>query len=255
MICLKFELERAVEEVTMKESLNEVIGWFQSTSLLCCEHTYNQRCTPIIKDYLVQLSTISNQLEILVSLKDSIYFSSIAELSSIYENKLILLNEVMVKLFEVQKSWLHLERIFRSDAISIDKEGFDGIDSSFRSIMNRNSKCMVKHLLDESRNPNLARLLEGMLNEMEHCQRELLTYIEEKRAIFPRLNFVGQNTIIELLGSSKRPHSIQMHLKHLYQAINTIVFDDSMTRIIAFKSAHLEQVNLAKVRSFSIFFS
>ena len=238
---------RAMEEVTLKESLDDVITWFRSTSLMCSPNNHRRGSTPLIVDYLIQSSAISDQLDTIASLKDSAYFKSILELSSIYEKKLILLNDVFSKLFEVQKRWVHLERIFKSGEILLQTNNFDNIDSCFQKIMKRNESGLLQHLIDDQRNPNIMEVLDTVLEEIENCQRNLSSFIEGKRNLFPRLNFIGDASVIELLGSSKDPDSIQIHLKHLFQGIYSAVFDNSFTSITAFRSMYNEEVKLSKV--------
>lgn len=210
-------------------------------------HGHSQSSTPLVENHLIQLSSISDQLDIVASLKDSIYFDAISELSSIYEKKLVLLHEVFSKLIEVQRRWLHLERIYRSGAMLLQQNDFDKIDSLFQKIMKRNENSLLKHLVDERRNPNMEKVLSGLLHDIEECQRNLSTFIESKRNAFPRLNFIGDESVVQLLGSSKQPKSIQMHLKHLFQGINSVVFDNDFNSFIAFRSMHSEEVKLSKV--------
>lgn len=236
-----------MEEVAIKESLDEVISWFKSTTLICCTHDCSERSVPLIKDSVHQLSAISNQLDILASLKDSACYKSISELSSIYENNLVLLNEVLSKLLEVQTNWLHLQRVFSSGALKSHQKDFDEIDHTFRKIMIKNENVMVKYLIDQDRNPEMGTVLDKLLKNIEKCQRNLLAFIEAKRDAFPRLNFVGDESVVELMGSTQSPINIQPFLRHLFQGIHTVVFDEYTTNIIAIRSIHGEEVKLCKV--------
>lgn len=238
-----------MEEVTIKESLDEVISWFKSTTLMCCTHDCGERPTPLIKDFAQQLSAINTQLDVLSSLKDSACYKSISELSSIYEKNLVLLNEVMSKLLQVQTNWLHLQRVFRSGALKSNQKDFDEIDDSFRKIMTKNENGMVKYLIDQDRNPNMGEVLENLLNNIEKCQSNVSAFIEAKRDVFPRLNFVGEESVVELLGSTKNPVHIQIFLRHLFQGIHVIMFDENIKSIIAIKSVYGEEVKLCKVCS------
>lgn len=57
---------------------------------------------------------------------------------------------------------------------------------------------------------------------LEAIQRALEVFMESKRHIFPRFYFISNYELLELLGNSKNPDSIQPHLKKLFNNINNI---------------------------------
>lgn len=64
--------------------------------------------------------------------------------------------------------------------------------------------------------------LNTMNYRLEVIQKALETYIESKRHIFPRFYFISNCKLLEILGSSNNPDSIQPHLKLLFNNINQI---------------------------------
>lgn len=63
-----------------------------------------------------------------------------------------------------------------------------------------------------------------MSYRLEAIQRALEVYMESKRHIFPRFYFISNYELLELLGNSKNPDSIQPHLKKLFTNISKIQF-------------------------------
>lgn len=57
---------------------------------------------------------------------------------------------------------------------------------------------------------------------LEVIQRALETYIESKRHVFPRFYFISNCELLEILGNSCNPDSIQPHLKKLFNNIHKI---------------------------------
>ena len=113
-------------------------------------------------------------------------------------------------------------------------------------VRNKNSK--LKTLVDDDINPGLDIALDKLVMELELCQQCLSKFLEEKRYSFPRLYFIGDESLLEMLGHSKNPEIVQTHMKHLFQGIHSVVFDQEMTNIVAFKSAHNEEVTLQQVK-------
>ena len=48
-----------------------------------------------------------------------------------------------------------------------------------------------------------------MLDQLERCQKALNSFLEEKRSAFPRLYFIGDEDLLEILGQSSNPEVIQ----------------------------------------------
>lgn len=69
---------------------------------------------------------------------------------------------------------------------------------------------------------------------------------QEKRSIFPRFYFLGDDDLLEILGQATKASVIQSHLKKLFMGIHHVQFDDQMTSITAIVSSENEVVNLKK---------
>lgn len=227
--------------------MDEVILWFKSTSLTFITHEYGRRSTPLIGDWSVYFNQIGDQLELISSLKESLHYKSLSDVSSLYEKKVLLLNHIMLKLNEVQRKWLYLEPIYGSGTMTLKQELFDNVDVAFRAIMARNRNSKLKNLVDEDLNPNLNTNLDIFIKDLEQCQQCLSKFLEDKRYSFSRLYFLGDEALLEMLGHSKQPETLQTHMKHLFQAIHTLVFDQQMSNIVAFQSAYGEEVELQQV--------
>lgn len=57
---------------------------------------------------------------------------------------------------------------------------------------------------------------------MNRCQRALNAFLEEKRHLFPRFYFIGDDDLLEILGQAANPTVIQNHLRKLFQAIHSV---------------------------------
>jgi hypothetical protein len=58
--------------------------------------------------------------------------------------------------------------------------------------------------------PRLRETLPSMSNQLDVCQRALSDFLEEKRAMFPRFYFIGDDDLLEILGQAKNPEVIQV---------------------------------------------
>ena len=68
--------------------------------------------------------------------------------------------------------------------------------------------------------------------------------LQEKRSIFPRFYFVGDDDLLEILGQATNPTVIQTHLKKLFAGIHSVQFDQDCSHIMTMKSLEGEVVPL-----------
>jgi len=69
-------------------------------------------------------------------------------------------------------------------------------------------------------------------------------FFKEKRSIFPRFYFIGDDDLLEILGQATNPLVIQTHLKKLFAGIHQVKFDDKNEYIAAMRSLDGEIVPL-----------
>jgi dynein heavy chain 2, cytosolic len=67
----------------------------------------------------------------------------------------------------------------------------------------------------------LPEKLPTMVAALEACQRALAEFLEEKRSLFPRFYFLGDDDLLEILGQAQNRAVIQSHLKKLFAGIHT----------------------------------
>ena len=68
--------------------------------------------------------------------------------------------------------------------------------------------------------------------------------LQEKRSLFPRFYFIGDDDLLEILGQATNPTVIQSHLKKLFAGIHHVKFNEGNTSIIAMSSLEGEEVPL-----------
>lgn len=73
--------------------------------------------------------------------------------------------------------------------------------------------------------PYLYNKLNEMVDSLDNILRALEIYLESKRQLFPRFYFISNDDLLEILGNSKKPQLIQVHLKKLFDNVNKIRID------------------------------
>lgn len=60
--------------------------------------------------------------------------------------------------------------------------------------------------------PGIREKLPEMAQQLDVCQKALSEFLEDKRSLFPRFYFIGDDDLLEILGQSKTPEVIQVRV-------------------------------------------
>lgn len=63
-----------------------------------------------------------------------------------------------------------------------------------------------------------------MAADLERVQGALDGYLDVKRLTFPRFHFLAADDLLEMLGPSKDPQSVQRHLKKCFEGEQSLAF-------------------------------
>lgn len=87
-------------------------------------------------------------------------------------------------------------------------------------------------------------MLPNISEQLELCQKALSSYLEDKRAEFPRFYFVSDATLLQVLSVGSDPEKVQPHFESgLFDAVSAITFDKKdKTKIIEMQSRQKEVV-------------
>ena len=233
---------RAQGEVTLREAINELRVWCDTTDFVLTEHNSNGRTTPLIKDWKDLMTKVSDNQSLLGTLKESKFYERFKDQIEQFEQKLGGIDDYLQKMNVIQRKWIYLEPIFSRGALPQEQPRFKRLDDEFRGIVlgiQRDPKVVGLCAI-----PGIKDTLEMILDQLERCQKALNNFLEEKRQKFPRFYFLGDDDLLEILGQAKNPNIIQIHLKKLFAGIHTVQFSQSLDEIVAMKSSDGENVPL-----------
>ncbi|KAK3801155.1 hypothetical protein RRG08_006872 [Elysia crispata] len=237
--------QRAQGEVTIREAIRELELWGAGAVFSLTDYEdSNKNKMNLIKDWKDLVNQVGDNQCLLQSLKDSPYYKSFEDKASVWEQRLADLDEYLHNLNQIQRKWVYLEPIFGRGALPKEQGRFKRVDDDFRNIMrdvNRDNR--VLSLVNQS---GLRNLLVTMLDQLGRCQKSLNEFLEEKRSLFPRFYFIGDDDLLEILGQATNPTVIQSHLKKLFAGIHSVDFDSDNSHIIAMKSLDGEIVPLIR---------
>ncbi|KAJ3052006.1 Cytoplasmic dynein 2 heavy chain 1 [Rhizophlyctis rosea] len=234
---------RASGEVAIRDAIQELDMWGASALFSLTDYQDAKGGTlQVIKDWKEVLTQVGDNQSLLQSLKESPYFKHFADKATIWEKKLVDLDEYLRDLNVVQRKWVYLEPIFSRGALPAEEHRFARIDEDFRGIVKGIARdARVVSLLSY---PGVRDTLKALVDQLERCQKALNEFLEQKRERFARFYFIGDEDLLEILGQAKNPNVIQAHLKKLFAGVHNVLFDENVTSIVAMRSLDGETVRL-----------
>lgn len=171
--------DKAQGEVTIREAINELRTWCETTEFILSDYESNGRTTPLIKEWKEIITQVSDHQSLCASLKESRYFNSFADQIKQFDSKFGGIDEYLSKLNTSQRKWVYLEPIFMRGALPSEQGRFKRVDEEYRNIaMAIGSDPKVMSLCDIH---GLNDTLTTILTQLDMCQKALNDYLEEKR--------------------------------------------------------------------------
>ena len=169
------------------------------------------------------------------------------EEASEWEKKLLNLREVLDKWTKIQLDYLYLHPIFDSEDITRhlpdEAEKFDNVNSIWQSLIE--SVASNKKAIDIDRFKVLIQNLDEAQTNLDSIAANLNNYLEDKRKKFPRLYFLANDDIYDILREARNPKKVVPYLKKLFEGIKDLVFAQNLD-IIGMKSEEGEKMNFIR---------
>ncbi|XP_063823750.1 cytoplasmic dynein 2 heavy chain 1-like [Ostrinia nubilalis] len=233
----------ASSEAAVRSALNELELWFAGARLAITYYNdKSKRPTPIVKDFKDILAKIEEQQWIVGSVSGG----GGGDACAAWESRLRAARTLVRAAHHAQRRWLYLEPILSNDDGELGVK-FRKVDQGFRQVTRvLEGDPRLSALLQSTR---LQPMLDSISEQLHACQSALNLYIDEKRSIFPRLYFMSDDDLLELLGQARagaegREAVMQTHLKKLFPGITGVRLGPGDLSITALCSQYDETLQL-----------
>lgn len=139
------------------------------------------------------------------------------------------INEVVVLLSDIQRSWSYLEPLFiQSEEVKKQlpelTADFEDIDVEVRKILKKAWKTF--NVREACTEVGLIKRLEGIVEKLELCKHRLKEFLDGRRRQFPRFYFMSEADLLDILSNGSHPDRIMPHCSKIYLATKTLDLRD-----------------------------
>ncbi|XP_023246189.1 cytoplasmic dynein 2 heavy chain 1 [Copidosoma floridanum] len=228
--------KRAAAESGIRQALMELEAWEGYTSLpIQATRDSKNGGIYVVGDYSALLARAGELRLIMDGARGAAGYERFASRASRCEAALYELEERLKILSIVQRKWVYLDPVYNSDAAPNDSGRWGRADKEFRYFMGEIAR--------DPKIPSLKKLplhaLTNLRDLMDRCQKSLDDFLEEKRSAYPRLYFLSDEDLLELV--SGKGKGLDAHLSKLYQGLGAVeISKNCVTSIVSPEGEKLE---------------
>lgn len=142
--------------------------------------------------------------------------------------------DTIEKWLKVQGLWSGLVSVFIGGDIAKQLPGdaarFLKVHKIWLKIMERANE--QRNVIQCCNDDILISSLNGLQADLEHCQKQLESYLDGKRGLFPRFYFCSPEDLLKILSLGSDPEAVQDDFEKLFQAITQVTFDEENPKLI-----------------------
>lgn len=251
---LNFELNQATIRAITTQAINEQIiatnlnkieeEW---SSITLEVFNYEDKCR-LVKNWDVLLDQCKNDVNTLATMKNSPYYPTFEQDISTMESKLNRFSLLLDVWLEVQRQWVYLDGVFGNRAndikslLPIESTRFSNLSYELHNVLKRIYRFQTA--LDVLLITDIQSVFDKFHESLIKVRKSLADYLEKQRELFPRFYFVGNEDLLDIIGSSGDITRINRHLKKMFAGISKIEVNKENSTIVAVFSEEGEKVHM-----------
>ncbi|KAG5419290.1 DYN1 [Candida metapsilosis] len=240
-------LDQARDERTIEESLNKIEETW--AGIYYELFNYENKCR-LVKNWDALFDQCETDLEVINSIKKSLYYETFGKSVSEWEQKLNTLHSVLDIWVEVQREYIHLDGVLGKNnnevrnLLPLEHSRFQNLSFEFVSLLKQIYK--YDQVIDVLMIGDIQGQLNRFLSSLNRIQKSLAEYLEKQRDLFPRFFFLGDEDLLEVIGFSKDIMRINKHVKKMFGGVSKINFDQNSHSIVSVESEEGEVLTLTE---------
>ena len=235
--------EVAYKENAVKMAIDIVEKELKEISFTC--EVLPVKRTRVIMEPGLVLQKFDGLLVKIQTLKGTQISKALSDRIAKYEKELLHLQNNFDNWIRVQKSLIYLEPIFAQDEVRNNLpeqfKCFEDLDFVYKKVMQPTLGHSTP-VQEFCRSEGFAKMVNGLLDDVEFLEKSLNEYLDKKRDDFARLYFTSNKELVQLMGNLGKQKFLEIFMHKIFHGISGLLFDDG--NIVGFRSEAGEQVLL-----------
>ena len=213
-------VDKACKEMAMEKIIKDLENNWKSLEFTFEDHgATGVKLLRASEELIETLEENNVQIQNMMMSKYIAFF--LTEISG-WQKRLGLVDSVLSRWLEVQRTWSYLQPIFTGSEdirqqLAEESRRFDECDKDFRTMLTHFNEN--PNVVKATNGENIPKELEGLQNQLTLCEKALLEYLETKRLVFPRFYFVSSADLLDILSNGSDPQKVCKHLTKLFDSI------------------------------------
>ncbi|XP_049850938.1 dynein heavy chain, cytoplasmic-like [Schistocerca gregaria] len=224
---LKSIVRQAQGELALERFIESVKGYWSARRFEFVE----RRRGVLIHRWNELFARLEEHLSGIDAMKVSPYFESFEVEALNWEERLGRAQSLLDTWVDVQRQWTYLESIFFGGAgkaggsLMRESAAFGEVDSEFRALMERTKRSSL--VMEVMEFEGLRQTLERLSERLRQTQKSLSEYLETWRTSFPRFYFLGDEDLLDVLGSRE---CAQRKIRKMFPGVSELVVEGEEVR-------------------------
>ena len=232
-------VDKACKEMQMQKMIKTLETAWKTMEFQ--HYTHSRTGNTIIKGSEDLVETLEENQVQLQGMMNSKYIAHFYEEISQWQRTLSTVDTVITLLFDVQRTWSHLESIFVGSGsedirhqLPIDSERFDETNIEFQALMIEMTK--TTNVINTTATQGLPEKLENVQTKLGLCEKALAEYLETKQVAFPRFYFVSSVDLLDILSNGNQPLVVAKHFTKLFDSVAKMEMKEDENGILTNKA-------------------
>eukprot|EP00698_Gefionella_okellyi_P011840 TRINITY_DN3147_c1_g1_i1.p1 TRINITY_DN3147_c1_g1~~TRINITY_DN3147_c1_g1_i1.p1 ORF type:complete len:4456 (-),score=1211.74 TRINITY_DN3147_c1_g1_i1:43-11907(-) len=229
-------VERAGREAELEKTLKEMDAVWSVMTFQFSIHEASSTSMLIPSEELMEAMD-NDQIRVQNALASK-YVRYFEEQFTKWRDTLSAVDSVVALWLDVQRTWFHLETIFKGSPdiraqLPHDTKRFDGVDASWKGLMEDLTQTPL--VLHACTRPGVEETMITLREYLAECEHSLAEYLETKRRVFPRFYFVSPADLLDILSKGNSPWEVVKHMPKLTDNVASVRFEsdaDGPTRVM-----------------------
>lgn len=216
---IKELIQRAQKEYVLEKSLIRMKKFWMSAQYKTYDHFSGIK---LIGEWNSLKQTCTEDLEELLSMKNSIHYKYFETECLDLEEKLTVLSNLLAEWIEVQFFWIDLYGVIGKNKeiqnlLPLETSKFKGVTIDFKSILSR--IYSLNNVIDAVHIPEGIALLRRILESLKMIRSSLNDFLEQQRKLFPKFYFLGNDDLLKFLGAGEQLENLSSLMSKMYGSI------------------------------------